>query len=228
MTNSKTPWVRTSLACLGKYAPKLQEMFASDMPGLKVVYAIDEVNQSLHAESLHAYPKHVACAPSPEEESERLTNAKFFVMRREVAAFYSQYPQQTWKNVLSLGDMHYEHDAIQEVTFSRNPPPKKKERIRTKAILLPTEPGMSEITLRLRFSTRMLQAYVAFDGDLDLDLRVAKDPLLEIARQLGIPRLAEIDFSRHAWGRERTPASEDDVPGMLASVVKVVCSKVSL
>lgn len=235
VTNSKTPWVRTSVECLAKFAPKLQELFASDdscscgVGGeIKVVYAVDEMNKSMIAESFCCQPKKQACAPSVDEEIERLTNAKYFVMDREVKAFYSQYARQTWKNILSLGDMHYEHDAIQEVTFIRRAPSNKSEHVRTKAIVLPTEPTLSEITLRLRFSKRMLPAYVAFDGDLDLDLRAARDPLLEIAKALGLPDLAEIQFSRHAWGRECTPAPEDDVPGMLAAVAKVVGSKVSL
>ena len=74
------------------------------------------------------------------------------MMKEETASFYSAYSGQTWKNVLSIGDMEYERDAVNELTFRRKKPFKKSEHIRTKTIVLPTGPSISEITNRLKIS----------------------------------------------------------------------------
>jgi len=127
-------------------------------------------------------------------------------MRNVAAQFYSRYPEQTWKNILSIGDMKYEHDAVQELALSRQSA--AREFLRTKAILLPGGPSLSELTLRLRFSCLMLPAYVRFNGNIDLDLRRAPDPLEAIARALGIPELGSLEFPRHAWGRTPVPEQQ--------------------
>lgn len=127
-------------------------------------------------------------------------------MKQEASSFYSRYPEQTWKNVLSLGDMKYEHDAVQAIALGRSAP--SRERLRTKAILLPRGPSLSELTLRLRFSRLMLPAYVSFNGNIDLDLTAARDPLEAIGRALKMPQLGELPFPRHAWGRSPSPSGE--------------------
>eukprot|EP00931_Biecheleriopsis_adriatica_P112186 TRINITY_DN8674_c0_g2_i1.p1 TRINITY_DN8674_c0_g2~~TRINITY_DN8674_c0_g2_i1.p1 ORF type:complete len:374 (+),score=55.95 TRINITY_DN8674_c0_g2_i1:28-1122(+) len=223
VTNARSPWVDT---CLAKYAPDLLPLFEPG-PEFKVVYAVEELER-LSTKGFRHRPLRQQLRSSPDEREEFYTRAKFAVMKREVDSFYSQYEGQTWKNILSLGDMFYEHDAIQDVTFRREPPKLKDERVRTKAIVLPTEPTMSQITLRLRFSKRMLPAYIAFDGSIDLDLRGASDPLQAISEALRIPDLIEVRFSRHAWGRQSTPGPEDDVAGMLDSIAEAVSTKLSL
>mmetsp|Transcript_17517 Transcript_17517/g.30658 ORF Transcript_17517/g.30658 Transcript_17517/m.30658 type:complete len:353 (-) Transcript_17517:159-1217(-) len=220
VTNARAGWVEN---CIQTFAPGLADVFAP-RSGLKVLYAREEVAKTRQS---HLPVARTLLELSPEEQSVILTNAKYYTMKKETEAFYSRYPEQTWKNVLSLGDMDYEHDAIQEVTFKRHAPQRKTERIRTKAIVLPTNPSMSEIISRLRFSLRMLPAYVAFDGDIDLDLRSASDPLTAIAEALRMPALADLPISRHAWGRESTPASEAE-SAMLNCVAKVVRTTVSL
>jgi len=133
--------------------------------------------------------------------------AKLEAMKCIANEFYSKYPEQTWKNILSLGDMKYEHEAVQELAFSRRF--MHRECLRTKAILLPRRATLSELTLRLQFSRLLLSAYVQHNGDLDLDLRRAKDPLRAIATALGMPQLGDVPFPRHAWGR--TPVPEERV-----------------
>eukprot|EP00931_Biecheleriopsis_adriatica_P112185 TRINITY_DN8674_c0_g1_i1.p1 TRINITY_DN8674_c0_g1~~TRINITY_DN8674_c0_g1_i1.p1 ORF type:complete len:379 (+),score=67.88 TRINITY_DN8674_c0_g1_i1:30-1139(+) len=223
VTNARSPWVTM---CLEKYAPDLLPLFEPG-PEFKVVYAVEELERRATTGFRHR-PLRQELSASPDEREEFYTRAKFVVMKSEVELFYSQYEGQTWKNILSLGDMFYEHDAIQDVTFHREPPERKDERVRTKAIVLPTEPTMSQITLRLRFSKRMLPAYMAFDGSIDLDLRGASDPLQAISDALCIPDLVEVRFSRHAWGRQSTPGPEDDVAGMLDSIAEAVSTKLSL
>lgn len=54
----------------------------------------------------------------------------------------------------------------------------------------------------------MLPVYVDFDGDLELNLRDATDPLEELSKALSMPHLLETEFPRHAWGRSSAPADE--------------------
>merc|ERR1719264_1041027 len=104
--------------------------------------------------------------------------AKMAVMQREADDFYSRYPGQTWKNVLSFGGGPLEHSAVQEVTFQRRSP--ARENLRTKAITEPFAPSVGELALRLEFGARLMPAYVRFDGDICLNLQVAEEPLAAI------------------------------------------------
>jgi len=221
ITNSSPPWVET---CVSRFGGKdLKEVFASHS-GLKVVYA-PSLFAGKERDGAKLAPSRLKVAECHHEKQSQFTYAKYYAMKKETEAFYSKYPWQTWKNILSLGDMEYEHDAVQEVAFKRVAK-QMHERIRTKAIVLPTEPSISEITSRLRFSLHMLPAYVSFDGDIDLDLRHASDPLAAIAEALGMAALCDLHFSRHAWGREYTPAAEDESK-MLTSLAMVIKSEVN-
>lgn len=141
------------------------------------------------------------------ESKDILTKAKRIAMKKEAGKFYSRYPGQTWKNIFSIGDMHYERDALQEVTFTRVSPP--REDIRTKVIVVPTKPTLKELTLRLRFGEILLPAYVHHDGDIDLDLPALPDPLQAIASALDIPQLGSLQFPRFAWGAGPDPTEEE-------------------
>ncbi|CAE8597433.1 unnamed protein product [Polarella glacialis] len=181
---------------------------------VRVVYAREHLKSNDLQPSRHATRDKL----TKEECEEHQTLAKFIAMRQEVTDFYSQYPKQTWKNVLSLGDMPYEHDAVQELAYRRVTPKGKRERLRTKSIILPSGPSMSEILLRLHFCGAMLAAYVQFDGDFDLDLR-ANDPLASIGEALNLSALAALPFSRHAWGRQCDHAS---IPKSLETLLDAV------
>lgn len=225
LTNARRPWVDL---CIDRFAPELRELLDRG-GGPRVVYADEALAGSSPTASsqgpvLGGSSQGIACSDSgaaaavgsasprgaragPAAAPGSRTAAKLAAMEQEAARFYSRYPEQTWKNILSLGDMKYEHDALQALGLGRASPP--RERLRTKAILLPGGPSLSELTLRLQFSRLMLPAYVRFNGNIDLDLRAAIDPLQAIARALGIPRLGELPFPRHAWGR--TPLPEGQV-----------------
>lgn len=184
LTNATRPWIDT---CLGRFAPELVPLFEKQS-NLRVVYAREVADTS-------------------ERSSKDLTSAKLQAMKTEAKNFYNRYPGQSWKNIVSLGDMQYEHDAIQALASERLSPP--GERFRTKALLLPSAPSLSELTLRLQFSRLLLPAYVRVDGNFRLDLRSADDPLEAIASAVRMPQLAKLPFPRHAWGR--TPPPEEDL-----------------
>lgn len=212
VTNSKRPWITN---CLERFAPDLLPIFTGPRAP-KIVYAFEHLPESkkVRSQCMNLRPvKHREIdlnQISQEESEEEMTHAKYLAMKAVASEFYSQYTGQSWKNLISLGDMRYEHDAMQELTFRRMLGSiDRKEKIRTKTIILPSEPTLSEITLRLRFSRHMLKAYVKFNGDLDLDLEKVDDPVLAIAEALGIEQLASVSFSRHAWGRRSTPPDWD-------------------
>mmetsp|Transcript_20730 Transcript_20730/g.44225 ORF Transcript_20730/g.44225 Transcript_20730/m.44225 type:complete len:421 (+) Transcript_20730:28-1290(+) len=221
ITNSSRPWVTSCLEC---FAPDLLPIFSRAHRSPEIIYAFEKlpVGKRVKSQCMNLRPvRHREIDMSTisrEEQEEENTQAKYRAMKEVATEFYSRYPGQTWKNIISLGDMRYEHDAVQEVTFRRTPGLIKREYVRTKAIILPTMPTLSEITLRLSFSRHMLKAYVHFNGDLDIDLTTVADPVKTIAEALGMSELAAVDFSRHAWGRRDTPPDSEEISKGLADV----------
>eukprot|EP00913_Durusdinium_trenchii_P021557 g20258.t1 len=139
LTNSRPPWVS---ACIDHFAPNLKEILAKNGP-VRVVYASemmkksksksDEISEKAEGviikmlQSLGCFHGFVSKmvesmaamrqnAPKPHFD---LTEAKFKAMRKEAESFYSQYQGQTWKNIISLGDMAYEHDAAKSLSSTR-------------------------------------------------------------------------------------------------------------
>merc|ERR1719160_2075443 len=96
-----------------------------------------------------------------------MTQAKTVAMHAEVKLFYSQYPQQSWKNLISVGDASYERDALQEVTFVHTQPLQKK--LRTKVIKLSTEPTSAQVYSQLQTMKMYLPTIVKFSDDLDVN-----------------------------------------------------------
>jgi len=232
LTNSKRPWVDD---CIQIFAPKLMQLF--DQPGgPEIVYAHEHVSaQSRRLESVSA------CKPgkqfTADEWALEQTFSKYVAMKDKVTEFYSKYSGQTWKNILSFGDMPYEYHAVQDVTFRRKPPRAKREKIRTKSFLLPSNPTASAIALRLRFHEAVLPFYVQYDGDISLDLTRESDPLEAIGKALDLPELSPFSafsplpltspLQDHQWGLGRKP-SKEEVQSELAMVKQMVSTKLSL
>lgn len=216
VTNSKRPWVHN---CVRRFAPAIQLLLEQES-GLSVVYAreLTGSKQSCHRpEGLRAVLHELR---SEEEElREHLTKAKQAAMRQEAKEFYSRYPGQTWKNVLSIGDMAYEHVAVQEVTFRRASP--ARERLRTKAITVPTSPSLGVITCRLHCFQYLLQAWVRFDGDLSVNLEEVPDPLDALAQAMQMPKIRTLIPMGYAWGRGPAPSDEEHA-AMLQELSRLV------
>jgi len=220
VTNSRRPWVTD---CIDAYVPEVKQFFGEG--GIKIAYAMEHVKttKTFKSQCMDLRPvlhRQVSMPMTPEEHQDEQTMAKYRAMKQATEAFYSSYLGQSWKNIISIGDMPFERDAVHEVCFKRNPI--RKECLRTKAIILPTAPSLTEITLRLRFSRVMLPAYVHFDGDFDLDLSCADDPLQAIADALHMPQLAAVPFSRHAWGRVPLQQKDREVSEALADLAYTV------
>ncbi|CAE8629162.1 unnamed protein product [Polarella glacialis] len=174
VTNSRRPWVET---CVSKFAPNCKKLFTDTGSGgsLTVVYAREVLHQRRRERVLasngwdcslpmgFAMPSLPVKNPLPVSNGEmtgELTGAKFFAMQREAKAFYMRYAGQSWKNIISLGDMIYEHVAVIEMAMLHQAAGGSHEQLRVKSLLLPECPGISELTLSLCFSKLMLPARV--------------------------------------------------------------------
>eukprot|EP00930_Biecheleria_cincta_P099518 TRINITY_DN91144_c0_g1_i1.p1 TRINITY_DN91144_c0_g1~~TRINITY_DN91144_c0_g1_i1.p1 ORF type:complete len:339 (+),score=67.35 TRINITY_DN91144_c0_g1_i1:52-1068(+) len=214
ITSSSYPWVHQ---CLNNFAPKFAELLDSLDLELKIAYASEYVPCKEKARSRRR-PKATG----------KTTLAKYFAMRAEIADFYSEYPEQTKKNVMSFGDMSNDVDAQQAVKLLRLAPPRKLESFRTKMVIFPTQPTMSQLTCRLKFTGVMLAAFALFDGDVQLDLRQTKDPVAELSKALDVPELtSELlsdDGLRRALDSSEEPDSDDAEDDYIA-MINVVYSK---
>mmetsp|Transcript_36915 Transcript_36915/g.73030 ORF Transcript_36915/g.73030 Transcript_36915/m.73030 type:complete len:347 (-) Transcript_36915:104-1144(-) len=224
VTNSRRPWIQQ---CACRFAPDMLELLESTRGkgstvacggSVRIAYANEAVSRKRYRRD-GIRPVMQELAPCELELEEQLMKPKQESMRREAEDFYSRYFGQTWKNIISIGDMPYEHNAVQEVTFQRVAP--ERERLRTKAMTLPTGPSVEEVTFRLELLARLLPALVHHDGDLSIQLDALQDHLQVLATVLDIPELADITLPASAWGHE--PQMDD----AMERALEEVCNKVS-
>jgi hypothetical protein len=176
VTNAKRPWVTE---CIDRFAPRLKPLFDRD-DGPQVVYANEAAARSGRRSSSKGNPTRWSEPASPEERSLELTSAKLAAMRHEAKSFYSQYPKQTWKNIISVGDAMYERDAAQELAFCRRSP--QHERLRLKTIVTTGEPMIRDLTYRLRLATLLWPAHVHLDEDMRIDMNASPEKLFVVCR----------------------------------------------
>lgn len=180
VTNARRPWVEK---CIDRFVPELNEFVGTEPGKCKVVYG-DEVKLGAKYRRAPIGAALRSAQPSQSERIMHLTKAKRHAMSQEAKQFYSSYRAQTWKNILSFGDMSYEHDAVQEMTFQRKGP--SHEVLRTKAVIVRTHESIEHFAQQLQANTRLLPAYVHYNGDLDLDLAEAVEPVAAIATALQV------------------------------------------
>eukprot|EP00931_Biecheleriopsis_adriatica_P081381 TRINITY_DN54709_c0_g1_i1.p1 TRINITY_DN54709_c0_g1~~TRINITY_DN54709_c0_g1_i1.p1 ORF type:complete len:439 (-),score=64.83 TRINITY_DN54709_c0_g1_i1:87-1403(-) len=221
VTNAKGTWVEE---CIETFAPQILSYVVHGTAGgqgpgrgkVKLVYAREFLEQLEQKGRFVSQPQGKSGKSGRRNRTEEMTQAKFHAMRYEARAFYKSYPGQSWKNIISIGDMIYEHDAVQELGLARRET--SEDTLRIKSLLIPASPSITELTLRLRFSRWMLPIYVQFDGDLQLNLADDdSDPLQVLADALGLPELLDTGFPRHAWGLS-APADEQQTAEALKQV----------
>eukprot|EP00929_Paragymnodinium_shiwhaense_P108471 TRINITY_DN7478_c0_g1_i1.p1 TRINITY_DN7478_c0_g1~~TRINITY_DN7478_c0_g1_i1.p1 ORF type:complete len:346 (+),score=87.38 TRINITY_DN7478_c0_g1_i1:79-1116(+) len=165
VTNARRPWVDTSCA---RFIPRLQEY----LKGIDIIYAMEYLND---AEATRALTTNT------------LITSKARAMRAAVGEFYSRYANQSWKNLVSVGDALYEHEAIRQVAEERpggliGGPAKK---CRTKTIKLIESPTVSGLALELSLVENWLAKVVLYDGDVDMDLAANESQLNKWIEQFG-------------------------------------------
>eukprot|EP00441_Pelagodinium_beii_P046547 CAMPEP_0197622476 /NCGR_PEP_ID=MMETSP1338-20131121/2770_1 /TAXON_ID=43686 ORGANISM="Pelagodinium beii, Strain RCC1491" /NCGR_SAMPLE_ID=MMETSP1338 /ASSEMBLY_ACC=CAM_ASM_000754 /LENGTH=286 /DNA_ID=CAMNT_0043192211 /DNA_START=93 /DNA_END=953 /DNA_ORIENTATION=+ len=182
LTNSTRPWVDQ---CMDQFAWKVCSTI-KQIPGLKVIYAQEFLSRQAQSEN-RGCPARATVSDKAEEEAnyhEILKLAKFRAMHKEVRRFYSRYRKQTWKNIISIGDAQYEHDAAQDLAMIRQAP--QRERLRLKTIITPAKPSITSLCSRLRLGSSLGLARLAqLDDDLDLDMN-SQEGMQILAAQMGL------------------------------------------
>jgi len=92
---------------------------------------------------------------------------KELAFEQEITGFYSRYPQQSWKNVISIGDSIFERDAVRRVVINR---PLAQKKCRTKTAKLLDEPQIDELISQVRVIHDALGLMVQYDGNLDIEI----------------------------------------------------------
>jgi len=186
LTNAKRPWVTK---CVERFVPRLKPLFDRE-DGPRVVYASEAAVRSGVRPCSSGNPARITLEPSPDERCYELTSAKLAAMRQEANRFYSQYPGQTWKNIISVGDARYEHDAALELVFGRKS--SDRERLRLKTIVTAMDPMIRDLTYRLSLATLLWPAHVHYDGDMSIDLNAPPEKLQSFADALNMPELHKL------------------------------------
>lgn len=201
ITNSKRGWIEKSIRL---FAPSLSEFFA--LANVKVIYALDDFLQTKRCSSKPVSKSHKKTRDETEDE---MTRAKFRAMRNAVTEFYTQYKDQTWKNIISFGDATYEHDALHDVAFQREPPPFKDETIRLKTVHWKGRASVENLTGRLRLFCGGLLPLVRHSKALDLNLVNKHDLTACLADSLGMKFFTSVLY-RHQESKHMSASNEKD------------------
>eukprot|EP00929_Paragymnodinium_shiwhaense_P099099 TRINITY_DN6065_c0_g1_i3.p1 TRINITY_DN6065_c0_g1~~TRINITY_DN6065_c0_g1_i3.p1 ORF type:complete len:301 (+),score=48.05 TRINITY_DN6065_c0_g1_i3:343-1245(+) len=95
---------------------------------------------------------------------------KEVVFEQEIRSFYSRYSEQSWKNVISIGDSFFERDALRQVVLTCCPNKHMHKICRTKTAKLLEEPAIEELTAQVRIIHDSLYLMVHHDGNLDIEI----------------------------------------------------------
>eukprot|EP00929_Paragymnodinium_shiwhaense_P104723 TRINITY_DN693_c0_g1_i1.p1 TRINITY_DN693_c0_g1~~TRINITY_DN693_c0_g1_i1.p1 ORF type:complete len:360 (-),score=45.52 TRINITY_DN693_c0_g1_i1:290-1264(-) len=182
VTNAMEPWVETSCR---NFLPQLTALVAQ----LPVIYArsIYEVH-TLEASKTKASAK-AASSPArggalpglySANGQNRLGNGharqndellpqrwKELVFDQEITRFYSRYDNQSWKNVISIGDSIFERDAARRVVLNR---PTAHKTCHTKTAKLLDEPDIGELIAQVQVIHDAIGLMVQYGGNLDIEI----------------------------------------------------------
>lgn len=87
----------------------------------------------------------------------------------EIEGFYSRYTNQSWKNVISIGDAPHEREALFRVTFYEHAEASvRRKKCRTKAIKFMIRPTIQQLLHELSMLRRCLKQVINHDDHLDL------------------------------------------------------------
>lgn len=141
VTNAKRPWVEKSC-----------EMFmpacSSAVADIKVFYAQEMCDGEIDG-----------------SDPNQLTEAKQIAIKTALTDFYSQSADQSWKNVISIGDSFIEHNAVCRVTSNDH----RGEKCRTKTLYLLDQLSVSGMITQLSIIEKVLQNVINLDDDVDIN-----------------------------------------------------------
>jgi len=225
LTLAQPGWIEQE--CLPMLEPEVTNLMQSLMKGdnLRIVYA-DQGTVSW-GRGLACLDSFRRCTGRDGDAVDKATIQKLMAgkqqaMTREAAEFYSRYPEQSWKNILSIGDSMYEYTAMQRLGSVRRKVGGKERHLRSKAVRVQQDPSVTSLILQLRLFEELLPALVQFNGCLNLNLPESRDPLKRIAKDLNLPQIIDLHPLRCIWDHEWDAAGEERFLHSLMQVRKVV------
>ncbi|CAD7942175.1 unnamed protein product [Amoebophrya sp. A25] len=178
VTLARVPWVK--LSC-DNFFPRIGQLIKDH--DINIVYAQEARSSSDREQD--------PPVNDPAAQEAFWTGKKQLAIRREVEHFYSQYPGQSWKNVISIGDSDFERKATHatmqgyskdhdlRVSLSRGEEDvmclsgyvgNHYRRLRTKTVKMYDSPRIKDLELEIQLLKKWLNALVALDSGLDVDL----------------------------------------------------------
>mmetsp|Transcript_57713 Transcript_57713/g.153849 ORF Transcript_57713/g.153849 Transcript_57713/m.153849 type:complete len:354 (-) Transcript_57713:656-1717(-) len=180
VTNAKRPWVEQSR----KYMQSLKNSVFDQVP---IMYALDELPKMKNAK--HETDPHKI-----------LTETKASAMQHVVGQFYSRYARQSWKNVVSIGDADFEHDAIRMVVKDR-PAYKTDSNCYCKTVKLLEKPSIEGLVSQMTIIRICLEKIIQSKSHMAIDF---KCPEPEV--RFWINRCGQDD----TWSETETGADGED------------------
>lgn len=84
----------------------------------------------------------------------------------QIESFYSRYSNQSWKNIISVGDAPHEREALARVV--KWAPAGNGKRCRSKSVKFVLRPSIDQLTRELQMLRESIKEIVWHDDDLDL------------------------------------------------------------
>lgn len=166
VTNARHPWVDTSCK---QFLPACKSIIKP----IPVMYAL-EIMKDLDPEQFEADG---GCV---------LTETKARAMKAAVSDFYSRYANQSWKNIISIGDAFFEHDAIRQVSRERPYQEMEAKKCRTKTVKLLEGPSIAGMVVQLSIIESWLTKIVQLDEDVDIDMSADENTVNAWVQQFGL------------------------------------------
>lgn len=165
VTNAVEPWVETS--CRNFLPALLPVVEKIDVVYARSVYESCGVDESQQKSSC-CLEKNGSAHVMLDHSNVVMTQLwKEIAFHQTLHNLYSEYEQQSWKNILCIGDSPCEHQAIRVVTSQR---PHKTKRCYTKTMKLLHEPSIQELISQVKMVQVALTKMVEHDGHLNIEL----------------------------------------------------------
>lgn len=159
VTNSSEPWVSISVRT---FMPQLESLFEN----ITTVYARAQYEKdpdSTTSSSMFGFRPSSMDVLAPQRWKEK-------AFQKELGGFYSRYSNQSWKNVVSIGDSIYERNAAKEVLLKRVKTGGQKTPCRLKTAKFMENPPVEDLIAQIRAIHEALGMLVQYDGNLDVEL----------------------------------------------------------
>lgn len=171
VTNSKRPWVEMSAKQI--FA---QKKLWNVLRSLPLFYALEFVDMAAEASNMRANiekmgqdPSHQTGQADTQKHIENLmVKTKEKAMEFAVTEFYKKYEGQSWKNVITVGDGFFEHQAIKKVVNNR-PEYTQGKKCRVKTVKYLEHPTLDGLVNQLKLTRSWIRKICALDEDLDVD-----------------------------------------------------------